>query len=170
MARFKQQFKVKASLQATWQFHDDPVALYDLTPPPLKVKILHKDDPLSVGSTLSFRLALFGIQPLGATWKAIYDEFNPYREPTKQCGFIDRSLSSPFHHWVHRHRFIPNGDGTTTCVDDVTFHLTPLRGLLGDLVDYLIAYPSLILLFGFRQFQTRRILAARSKQAHQSPA
>ncbi len=161
MARFKQRFKVKAPLREVWRFHDDPVALTDLTPPPLRVKILAKDEPLEAGGTLKFRLALFGIQPLGATWHAIYDEFQPYREGATRAHFIDRSLSSPFHSWVHRHTFEALPDGTTACTDDVTFHLTPLRGFLGNLIDALV-YPSVVILFLYRQFQTRRLLAKRT--------
>lgn len=158
MARFRQRFIVKAPLREVWRFHDDPIALKDLTPPPLRVKILAKDEPLQAGGTLKFRLALFGIQPLGATWHAIYDEFNAYREGATRASFVDRSLSSPFHFWVHRHTFEALPDGRTLCTDDVTFHLTPLRGVLGGLLDALI-YPSIIILFLYRQFQTRRLLA-----------
>ncbi len=158
MARFKQRFVVKAPLPAVWRFHDDPIALKDLTPPPLRVKLLAKDDPLQAGGTLKFRLALFGIQPLGATWHAIYDEFNAYQEGAQTCSFVDRSLSSPFHMWVHRHTFEALSDGSTACTDEVTFHLTPLRGLLGGILDGLV-YPSIVFLFLYRQFQTRRLLA-----------
>ncbi|MFQ3534424.1 MAG: SRPBCC family protein [Aggregatilineales bacterium] len=158
MARFKQRFVVKAPLRDVWRFHNDPIALKHLTPPPLRVKILAKDEPLGAGRTLKFRLALFGIQPLGATWHAIYDEFNAYREGEMRASFIDRSLSSPFHFWTHHHIFEALPDGTTACTDDVTFHLTPLPGFLGGLIDALV-YPSIIFLFLYRQFQMRRLLA-----------
>jgi ligand-binding SRPBCC domain-containing protein len=163
MAHFRQRFVVKAPLPEVWRFHDDPVALKALTPPPLRVKILAKDEPLQAGGTLKFRLALFGIQPLGATWHAIYDEFNPYREGEQCASFVDRSLCSPFHFWIHRHTFEALPDGNTACTDDVTFHLTPLRGALGKLLDALV-YPSILFLFFYRQLQTRRILAKHTKR------
>ncbi|RMF52279.1 MAG: hypothetical protein D6749_05525 [Chloroflexota bacterium] len=162
MARFKQRFIVEAPLSEVWRFHDDPIALKALTPPPLRVKILAKDEPLQAGGTLKFRLALFGLQPLGATWHAIYDEFTPYGEGQTRASFVDRSLSSPFHFWIHRHIFEALPDGRTACTDDVTFHLTPLRGLLGSLIDALV-YPSVVILFIYRQFQARRLLAKPAK-------
>jgi hypothetical protein len=45
----------------------------------------------------------------------------------------------------------------------VTFHLTPLRGALGKLLDALV-YPSILFLFFYRQLQTRRILAKHTKR------
>jgi ligand-binding SRPBCC domain-containing protein len=159
MPHFKQRFRVKANLAETWKLHDDPIALKFLTPPPLRVKILAKDDPLAKGGTLKFRLFLFG--PLGATWHAIYDEFNPYQPGMKQCSFVDRSLSSPFAYWVHRHTFDENSDGTATVTDDVTFRLVE-NGPLAPILNA-ISYPAIVFLFAYRQFQTRRVLARAAK-------
>jgi ligand-binding SRPBCC domain-containing protein len=160
MARFKQVFRVRAPLQMVWEMHDDPKILPALTPPPLRVKVLAKDDPLRAGSTLKFRLYL--IEPLGATWHAIYDAFNPYQPKATQCDFIDRSLSSPFHAWTHHHIFTDNGDGSTTCTDDVTFKL--VGGPLGEAITYLFAYLPIVFLFLYRRLKTHMILAQRMRK------
>jgi len=153
MARFKQTFRVDAPLSAVWQLHDDPRALIDLTPPPIRVKILKIDRPLHQGSALTFRLYL--IEPLGATWQAIYDEFNPYQPGLTVCNFVDRSLSSPFKFWVHRHTFRDLGDGTSTVTDDATFRLAD--GLLGALITA-IAWPTIAFMFLYRRMKTRQLL------------
>src|SRR5688572_14127736 len=115
MARFRHTFRVNAPISVVWQLHEDPKALYELTPPPLQVTILHMDQPLRARSQLIFRL---GIGKLGVRWHAIYDEFVPYRVGMWQCGFVDRSISSPFHAWTHRHTFTDLGDGLSVVTDD----------------------------------------------------
>jgi ligand-binding SRPBCC domain-containing protein len=161
MARFKHRFRVRAPLHAVWTLYDDPSALKALTPPPLRVRILHKDEPLQAGAHLKFRLVLIG--PLGATWHAIYDEFTPYELGMTSCGFVDRSLSSPFRSWVHRHTFEDLGDGTSAVTDDARFEL--IGGPLGPIITWLVAWPAIAFLFAYRQFQTRRILAQSTPSA-----
>ncbi len=157
MAHFKHTFRVNAPLSAVWNLHDDPKALIDLTPPPVTVKILSMDRPLRAGAELKFRLS-FG--PIGVTWHAIYDEFNPYQPGQTVCNFVDRSLSSPFKFWVHRHTFHDLGDGTSTVTDDATFRL--FDGPLGVLVTWIFAWPPIALMFLFRRMKTRQMLARNS--------
>jgi ligand-binding SRPBCC domain-containing protein len=137
--------------------HDDPSALKALTPPPLQVKILEMDAPLKQGSELKFRL---GIGPLGVVWHAVYDEFKPYQEGMMEASFVDRSLSSPFHAWTHRHIFRHLGDGTSTVTDDAQFEL--IGGALGRVITWIVAYPAIAFLFLYRRMQTYRILARMS--------
>jgi len=154
MARFKHTFHVNAPLSAVWQLHEDPKALYQLTPPPLQVKILHMDQPLKARSQLVFRL---GIGSLGVVWHAIYDEFTPYEPGMHVCGFVDRSISSPFRSWTHRHLFHDLGDGTSTVTDDATFEL--LSGPIGNVITWVVAWPAIAFLFFFRRIKTRQMLA-----------
>lgn len=154
MARFKHTFRVDAPLSAVWQMHEDPKALYELTPPPVKVAILELDQPLREGSHLKFRLS---VGPLGAVWHAIYDEFVPYQAGMQQCRFVDRSISSPFKSWTHRHTFDALADGTSTVTDDATFEL--LDGAVGGVITWVIAWPAIAFLFLFRRFKTRQMLA-----------
>ncbi len=153
MAHFKQTFRVNAPLSAVWQMHDDPKALKELTPPPTQVTILSMDQPLRTGAELKFRLS---VGPLAATWHAIYDEFNPYQPGATVCNFVDRSLSSPFKYWVHRHTFRDLGDGTSTVTDDATFRL--FDGLLGEIVTWLVGWPPIALMFVYRRLKTRQML------------
>jgi uncharacterized protein len=163
MARFKHRFRVAAPLAAVWQLHDDPKALHDLTPPPMQVKILSMDQPLKVGSQLKFRL---GIGPVGVVWHAIYDEFTAHQPGLAQCGFVDRSLSSPFHAWTHRHTFDDLGDGTSTVTDEVTFEL--IGGPAGGVVTWLVAWPAIAFLFFFRRMKTQQLLGRSSTPTQQS--
>ncbi|MEP7286279.1 MAG: SRPBCC family protein [Chloroflexota bacterium] len=154
MARFKQTFKVSASLSEVWQLHDDPKALIELTPPPVQVKILEMDRPLKAGANLRFRL---GLGPFGVVWHAIYDEFEPYKPGIAQCHFVDREVSGPFHKWTHRHTFDDLGDGSATVTDDAQFEL--IGGSFGGIVTALVAWPAIAFMFLFRRFKTRRMLA-----------
>ena len=156
MAHYKHTFQVKAPLSAVWLLHEDPKALKDLTPPPVRVKIVSMDQPLRVGANLTFRLYL--IEPLGATWHAIYDEFNPYQPGETVCSFVDRSLSSPFRFWVHRHTFHALDADHSTITDDVTFRL--FGGPVGELVTWLVAWPAIAFMFFYRRLKSRQVLPA----------
>ncbi|CAG0999510.1 MAG: SRPBCC family protein [Anaerolineae bacterium] len=162
MARYQQRFVVNAPLEVVWRIHDDPVTLKALTPPPLRVTILEKDDPLKVGSTLKFRMFLVG--PLGVIWQAIYDEFTPYQVGITQCGFVDRALRSPFYAWRHRHTFEALSASQSAITDAVTFELLP--GVLGKLVNGLVGLPAVAILFAYRRFKTKRLItqALRSRK------
>ncbi|MBX3081597.1 MAG: hypothetical protein KF716_08155 [Anaerolineae bacterium] len=162
MARFKHTFRVNAPLSAVWQLHEDPKALHELTPPPLRVKILHMDTPLRVRSQLVFRL---GIGALGVGWHAIYDEFTPYEPGMHVCGFVDRSISSPFRSWTHRHIFHDLDGKISSVSDDVTFEL--LSGLVGSVITWLVAWPAIACLFLFRRFKTRQMLTQMLQQKEQ---
>ena len=154
MAHFKHTFPVNAPLSAVWLLHDDPKALRDLTPPPVRVKILAMDQPLRAAAKLKFRLFL--IEPLGATWDAIYDEFNPYTPDATVCNFVDRSLSSPFRFWVHRHTFHAVNDQASTITDDVTFRL--FGGIIGEALTWIIAWPAIAFMFFYRRQKSVQLL------------
>jgi ligand-binding SRPBCC domain-containing protein len=161
MAHFKQTFRVDAPLSAVWQAHDDPIALKVLTPPPARVEILHMDRPLRKGATLKFRIKMIG--DFGASWDAIYDEFNPYQPGMTECNFMDRSLASPFRHWIHRHTFRDLGDGTSTVTDDAEFYL--FGGPVGHVLTWLLAWPAIAFMFVYRRGATRKLV----RQIQQSP-
>ncbi len=158
MAHFKQTFQVDAPLSAVWKMHDDPKALVELTPPPVHVTILSMDRPLRKGAELKFRLS---VGPLGATWHAVYDEFNPYQAGDTVCNFVDRSLSSPFAFWTHRHTFNYIGGGKSTVTDDATFRL--VNGPFSAIITA-FAWPPIAFMFLYRRMATRRMLAQMQAQ------
>ncbi len=154
MARFRQTFHVDAPLSLVWQAHEDPKALEELTPPPARVEILQLDRPLKKGALLKFKIKIIG--SFGARWDAIYDEFNPWQPGMKECSFVDRSLASPFRHWIHRHTFHELPDGTSTVTDDAEFYL--FGGLIGHALTWLFAWPAIAFMFVYRRGATRRML------------
>ena len=154
MAHFKHTFKVLAPLSAVWLLHEDPKALKDLTPPPVRVKIISMEQPLHAGSNLIFRLYLF--EPFGATWHAVYDEFEPYEPGKTVCHFVDRSLSGPFRFWVHRHMLSAVNEKVSTITDDVTFRL--FGGPIGAIITWLVAWPAIAFLFFYRRLKSRQVL------------
>lgn len=151
MATFRQSFIVNAPLEAVWKFHEDPVALEILNPPPLTAEILSIDRPLKQGSILKFALKAGPVT--AATWTAHYDEFRPYQMGDWECGFVDSSIKSPFKYWVHQHTFQKIDATTTRCNDFVTFKLT------GDPVtSWILGWPALLVLFTWRRMATIRAL------------
>jgi ligand-binding SRPBCC domain-containing protein len=154
MARFRQQFKVNAPLGTVWRLHEDPKALAELTPPPVKVQVLEMDRPLRAGARLRIRLS---VGPFGVLWDVIYDAFDPYQPGAARCGFADRELRGPFHTWTHRHTFEALGDSASLITDDVRFEL--IGGLPGIPVNWLVVWPALAIMFLYRRFKTPRRLA-----------
>ncbi len=65
MPVFERSFKVKAPLHEVAAFHDDPVSLIAITPPPVHVTIQRFDRPARAGSRVIFRLR---VGPFGVTW------------------------------------------------------------------------------------------------------
>jgi ligand-binding SRPBCC domain-containing protein len=133
--------------------HEDPQGLVVLTPPPVKVQVIDVERPLQAGSHLRFRV---GLGPISVPVRVIYEEFTPYQPGMQSCGFVDRMINGPFRMWRHQHRFEDRGDGSTACIDDLSFAL-PGR-FLGDLLSWIFIWPGIAFMFISRRFKTRRLL------------
>jgi hypothetical protein len=87
--------------------------------------------------------------PLPLRWQARFEDVTP-------TSFVDRMVQGPMHTWRHHHSFVAIDVHTTDVVDEVEVQprLHPLWGPLG-----LGMALNLPVLFAFRQWQTRRLLA-----------
>src|SRR5512143_3741008 len=103
MPVFERSFTVKATLHEVATFHDDPVSLAAITPPPVRVTIQRFDKPVCAGSRVIFRL---GVGPFGVTWEGMIAEY------VDQKYFRDVQNSGPFGAWSHTHTFLAEADGT----------------------------------------------------------
>ena len=124
MPVFERSFKVNAPLHEVAAFHDDPVSLVAITPPPVRVTIRRFDKPVRAGSRVIFRLS---VGPFGVTWDGSH-----CRSTSIRTYFRDVQNKGPFGAWSHTHSFAAEADGTR--VNDRVEYEPPL-GLIGKLMD-----------------------------------
>lgn len=143
---FRHRFQVHAPLSDVTAFHSQSASMAAITPPPLAVILHHSPPILNEGDTMDFSLK-FG--PFSIRWLAQI-------ESVTSAGFTDRQLRGPFAEWVHQHKFSAVDDNTTDVIDEITMRLSrdPIRFLLG--LGMRLGLP---LLFAFRAWKTRRLLA-----------
>ena len=146
MSVYERSFKVKASLHEVAVFHDDPVSLIAITPPPVRVTIERFDRPVRAGSHVIFRLS---VGPIGVRWDGVIAEY------VDQKYFRDVQSKGPFGAWSHTHSFAVEADGTHV-IDRVEYE--PPLGLIGKLIDPILVRPSLAFLFNYRKKKTREHL------------
>jgi len=146
MPVYQRSFTVKAALREVAGFHDDPVSLIAITPPPVRVTIERFDRPVSVGSRVIFRLS---VRPIGVRWDGTIAEY------VEQSYFRDVQNKGPFGAWSHTHSFAAEVDGTR--INDRVEYEPPL-GFIGKLIDPILVKPSLAYLFKYRAKKTRELL------------
>ncbi len=146
MSVFERSFKVKAPLSEVVAFHDNPVSLAAITPPPVRVTIQRFDRPVRAGSRVVFRLS---VGPFGVTWDGAIAEY------VDQKYFRDVQTKGPFGAWSHTHAFKAEADGTRV-IDRVEYE--PPFGLIGKLLDPILVRPSLAFMFHYRARKTRELL------------
>ena len=146
MPVFERSFTVAAPLPEVAAFHDNPVSLADITPPPVRVTIQRFDEPVCAGSRVTFRL---GVGPFGVTWDGTIAEY------VDQQYFRDVQNTGPFDAWSHTHSFTAEAGGTR--VNDRVEYEPPF-GLIGKLIDPIVVRPSLAFMFKYREKKTRELL------------
>ena len=151
MSVYERSFKVQAPLPDVVAFHDDPVSLVAITPPPVHVTIEQFDRPVHAGSRVIFRLS---VGPIGVRWDGVIAEY------VEQSYFRDVQNQGPFGAWSHTHSFAAETDGTR--VNDRVEYEPPL-GLIGKLIDPFVVRPSLAFLFNYRKKKTCELLEKKGK-------
>jgi ligand-binding SRPBCC domain-containing protein len=124
-------------------FFDNPANLVKITPPALRLSVVHAPATLAVGAVLDLRLHWLGV-PLA--WRTYIREYDP------PFRFVDVQVRGPYARWEHRHRFLEEQDGDTLMEDRVTYRL-PL-GPLGVLAHRLWVRRQLRAMWDYR---TRRL-------------
>jgi ligand-binding SRPBCC domain-containing protein len=145
--KFRHRFRVQASLATVADFHARSASMAAITPPPLIVRIHRAPATLGSGDEMAFTL---WAGPLPLRWVARIEDVSP-------GGFTDRQVRGPFAAWQHRHRFERISEAETAVVDEVTAELKrhPFWWIVGALM-----WLGLPLLFAYRGWRTRRLLAA----------
>ena len=143
---YQHRFRVQAPLQAVADFHSYPDAMSAITPPPIFVQVHSAPPRVAEGRPMDFTMWL---GPLPLRWQARFEDVTA-------TGFVDRMVQGPMNVWRHRHSFVAIDEHSTEVVDEVEVkpRLHPLWGPVG-----LGMALNLPVLFAFRQWQTRRLLA-----------
>lgn len=146
--KYQHRFSVSAPIEAVASFHGRSEAMGAITPPPIVVQ-MHQapaTPSLAEGDEMDFTLWL---GPLPLRWLARIEDVTP-------TGFVDRMVRGPMQRWEHRHRFVATDQTTTEVIDEVECEprLHPLWGPIG-----LGMALNLPILFAYRAWQTRRLLA-----------
>lgn len=144
--KYRHTFRVNAPLQAVAAFHARSACMGAITPPPVIVRFHRAPERLREGDQMDFTLWL---GPLPIRWLASIDHISPN-------GFTDRQLQGPFSIWLHRHNFRPIDNDQTEIIDEISFSIKrhPFWAMVG-----LSLGISLPLLFAFRTWKTRHLLA-----------
>jgi ligand-binding SRPBCC domain-containing protein len=144
---FTKESRIAAPPAAVFAFHETPGALRRLTPPWERVEILEDGGSIRPGSRVVARVAL---GPWSMRWVAVHTEYDPPRL------FADVQESGPFARWVHRHRFLDDGQGGTLLRDEVDFD--PPLGALGRVLTGRLIRRRLRRMFDYRHDLTRRVV------------
>lgn len=85
-----------------------------ITPPSLRFRVITPlPIEMRVGALIDYRLHLNGFP---FAWRTEITEWDPPH------AFVDTQLAGPYHTWIHRHTFEPEGRGTYM-VDEVRYRL-----------------------------------------------
>jgi ligand-binding SRPBCC domain-containing protein len=138
---------IRAPIEEVFLFHTDVHNLINITPPFIKVKVLHADPP-GIGQNVHLKVRQFGFIPL-----TMHMEFFLYDYPI--C-LADRQIKGPFSSMVQYRYFEDLGGGYTRMKDVFEFSL-PL-GFLGKLAYTFVMKKLIEQMFVFRQNMTKKIL------------
>ena len=130
--------RIAAPVERVFAWHALPRALEALIPPGDPVRLLSRTGGLETGAVAVLAI---GYGPLCIQWVAVHRDYIANRQ------FRDVQVKGPFAHWVHTHRFEPDGAEACFLEDHVEYAL-PLSWLAEPLagaavrrrIDRLFAY------------------------------
>ena len=147
LQRFVREVRIEAQPSVVFRFHESPEALERLIPPWENMHVAESAGSLQVGT----RVVLNGrVGPVPVRWVARHSAYDP---PNL---FEDFQESGPFTVWVHRHQFLPDGEGGTILRDEVNYAV-PL-GLLGQWLGGWFVRRKLEAMFAYRHEVTKRLV------------
>jgi uncharacterized protein (TIGR01777 family) len=142
LPHFTRRTTVAAPAEALYRWHARPGALERLSPPWMRAEVLDHAG-LEEGGEAMLRL---GLGPASVRWVAEHYEHVPGH------GYRDVQIEGPFAHWVHNHRFLPDGPGRAVLENEVEYQLplAPLSTAAQPLVERTLAR-----VFAYRHRVTR---------------
>lgn len=106
--------------ETVYAWHARPGALERLTPPWERIEVLERTGGIENGSRVVLRV---GLPPFTVRWTAVHRDHMPARQ------FVDEQIEGPFAHWIHTHRFTPDGPAASILTDQIEY--APPYGMLG---------------------------------------
>ena len=150
--------RVPFPAETVYRWHTRPGALERLTPPWERAELVERDGGIEDGARVVLQV---GAPPLRFRWTAIHRDHVPGRQ------FVDEQVEGPFAHWVHTHRFVPDGDAASLVTDRVEY--APPYGHLGAAVGSEPIRRRVDRLLAYRHLLLRQDLAAHARFAGRSP-
>lgn len=146
--RFIMSSPMLASADEVYRWHCRVGAFERLTPPWEMVQVTHRHGGIEDGGEVVLAVRTAG---MWRRWVARHHDHVPGRQ------FCDTQVEGPFAHWVHWHRFVPDGPARSVLVDEVEYAL-PL-GALGRCLAGTLVRRRLERLFRYRHAVTAQDLA-----------
>jgi uncharacterized protein len=115
MPVFEKTTSLPMPAKEVYKWHISKGAFRRLVPPWDNIEVVYGgEDGISEGEEVLFKI----IMPfINQGWKALHHSFKDGEE------FTDEQLSGPFSKWVHRHRFLPDGDDDCILKDQINYKL-----------------------------------------------
>jgi uncharacterized protein (TIGR01777 family) len=143
METFLRRTRIEASADEVFRWHARPGAFERLNPPWESAEIVARHGGIEDGAVVVLRM---GLGPLRQHWVAEHRDYQEGRQ------FRDVQVSGPFTHWVHTHRFEPDGPSACYLEDHIEYAL-PL-GAIGKLGGGALVRRKLERMFAYRHRRT----------------
>jgi uncharacterized protein len=145
-----------ASVEEVFAWHERPGAFERLTPPWERVTVIERSGGIREGARTALKVR---VGPARFRWLARHRDYEEGRK------FVDEQVEGPFSHWVHEHRFEPEGPGATRYTDRIEFG--PPFGAVGAAAARWLARPRAQRLLAYRHATLRDDLAAHARHGEQ---
>ena len=140
------------SADEAFAWHERPGAFERLTPPWERIEVLERSGGIREGARTAVRVR---VGPAGFRWVAVH------REHVAGRRFVDEQVEGPFAHWVHEHRFEPDGPSASRYTDRIEFG--PPFGALGAAAGAWLARPRAERMLAYRHATLRDDLEAHGR-------
>jgi uncharacterized protein len=140
------------SAEEAFAWHERPGAFERLTPPWERVTVLERSGGIREGARTAVSVR---VGPALFRWVAVHRDYVEGRR------FVDEQVEGPFSHWIHEHRFEPEGPGATRYTDRI--ELGPAFGPVGAAAARLLARPRVERMLAYRHATLRDDLAAHTR-------
>jgi uncharacterized protein (TIGR01777 family) len=137
-------------------WHERPGAFERLMPPWERVSVIERTGGIREGART---VVLVRVGPARFRWTAIHRDYVEGRR------FVDEQEEGPFSHWVHEHRFEPDGPDATRYTDRIEFG--PPFGTVGAAAGRWCARPRTARMLAYRHATLREDLAAHAPHREQ---
>ena len=145
-----------ASVEEAFAWHERPGAFERLTPPWERVTVVERSGGIREGARTIVKVR---VGPARFRWLARHRDYEEGRK------FVDEQVEGPFSHWVHEHRFEPEGPGATRYTDRIEFG--PPFGTVGAAATRWLVRPRAERMLAYRHATLRNDLAAHARHREQ---